>query len=167
MAEENKNKKSHGFLTFIIVILILGGTIFGIIKFISCINSDTTSTSHTTSSSYNSGSGSGGSNNSTPKPFSRSANNGDIIISSDLDLSAFGGKYIITPQTDINGLVISITYLDKNKKQLTQFTKNIGNVKKGVQVNFSISLFDLGLSVAWNTSYESIAVIGGTVSYFT
>ena len=99
--------------------------------------------------------------------FKRSANANDIVISSDLDLASLGGKYTINPKTDIDGLVVTINYLDSDKKILHSVVKSLGNVKEGVQINFSISLFDLGISVAWNTKYESIVVTGGTVSYFS
>lgn len=100
------------------------------------------------------------------KILSRSARNSDVIVVSDLDLSSFGAKYTITPQTDINQLVITITFLDSNKNALISIQKPLGNVKEGVQVNFSVSLFDLGLSVIWNIEYESWTITGGTVSYF-
>lgn len=88
------------------------------------------------------------------------------MINSDLDLSSFGGKYIVIPQIDIDNLQITVNYLDKNQNILTSKIENLGNVSKGIQVSFSISLFDLGLSVIWNIQHESIVVTGGTVSYF-
>lgn len=89
-----------------------------------------------------------------------------MLVACDLDLSSFGAKYTITPQTNINGLVITVSFLDSNRNILTSIKKSFGNVKESVQVSFSVYLFDLSLSVAWNTKYESWTITGGTVSYF-
>ena len=145
--ETSKKKRSNGFLKFIVILTILAGCIMGISKII-----DSQINPHN--------------QDGATQLFKRSANNNDIYVNSDLDLSNLGVKYIITPQVDIDGLKITIKFLDKNMKVLDSYVKSIGNVKKGVQVNFSISLLDLGISVAWNTKYESLGVTGGTVSYF-
>lgn len=158
MSDNDNQKKSHGFLIFLIVIIIVGACIFGIAKFIQCQQSKNIVDGNGTTQ---------GNSDGNTHLFKRSANNNDIIIDSDLDLANLGGKYTVMPQTDIENLQITINYLDKNKNILTSKVQNLGDVKQGVQVNFSISLFDLGLSVAWNTQYESIAVTGGTVSYFS
>lgn len=50
------------------------------------------------------------------KLLRRSANNNDISVESDLDLASFGGKYVILPQNDIDGLEVTINFLDENKK---------------------------------------------------
>lgn len=97
----------------------------------------------------------------------RSANINDVTIDSVLDLSSMGAKYNIYPKVDIEELEITISFMDKNKAVLTTVEKRLGNVKEGVQVSFTISLFDLGVSVAWNTAYETTTVTGGTVSNFT
>ena len=153
---EKTQKKSHGFLKFLIAVTIIGACIFGIVKFVQYQQTK-----------YEDGQGTTQGNHDGDKHlFQRSANSNDISVSSDLDLASFGGKYVITPLTNITGLEITINYLDENKKILNSVVKSLGNVKEGVQVSFSISLFDLGLSVAWNTKYESIVVTGGTVSYF-
>lgn len=157
MDETTQKKKSHWFLKFLIAVIIIGACVFGVVKFVQ----------YQQSKSIIDGSGTTqGNKDGNTHLFSRSANNNDILINSDLDLSSFGGKYTVTPQTDIQNLQITIYFLDKNKKTLTSKVENLGNVKQGTQVSFSISLFDLGLSVAWNTVYNSIAVTGGTVSYF-
>ncbi|MCH5172414.1 MAG: zinc ribbon domain-containing protein [Erysipelotrichales bacterium] len=145
--ETSKKKRSHGFLKFIAILTILVGCILGISKIIDSKKNP-----------YN--------QDGATQLFKRSANNNDIYVNSDLDLSNLGVKYIITPQVDIDGLKVTIEFLDKNMNALDSYVKSIGNVKKGVQVNFSISLLDLGISVAWNTKYESLGVTGGTVSYF-
>ncbi len=157
MSETDEKKKSHGFLKFLIAILIIGICVFGVVKFIQYLQSQSIVDGNGTTQSNTDG---------NTHLFSRSANNNDVKIDSDLDLANFGVKYIVMPQTDIRNLQITINFLDKNKNVLTSKVENIGNVKQGVQVSSSISLFDLGLSVAWNTEYNSIAVTGGTVSYF-
>ena len=111
------------------------------------------------------GSGAQGSAN-IPQLFYRDAKNSDIVMDNELDLSSFGAKYTIMPQVDIEGLTITIRFLDENRNVLKEFVKYLGNVKEGVQVSFSLSLFDLGISVAWNTKYENWSVSGGSVSYF-
>lgn len=156
MSEEGK-KNSHGFLKFIIALAIIGACLFGVIKFVQCQETKTVVDGNGTTQ---------GNNDGNTNLFSRSANNGDVVIDSDLDLMSLGGKYTVLPQTDIDNLEITVNYLDKNKNLLTSKTKYLGNVKKGVQVSFSFSITDLGVSVVWNTQYESIAVTGGTVSYF-
>ena len=149
-------KKSHGFLIFLIVAVILGVCIFGIVKFVQYQQTE-----------YDDGRGTiQGNHDGDRQLFKRSASSNDISVDSDLDLTSFGGKYTVLPQTDIDGLELTIHFLDSNRSVLQSVVKSLGNVKKGVQVSFSISLFDLGVSVAWNTKYESIVVTGGTVSYF-
>ena len=157
MSENTTEKKSHGFLKFIIAVLIIGACVFGIVKFIQYEQSQAVVDGNGTTQ---------GNTDGNTHLFKRSANNNDIVVDADLDLTSFGVKCVIMPQTDIEGLVVRVNFLDKNKNIIDSVTKNLGNVTKGVQVSFSISLFDLGLSVAWNTNYESVAVIGGTVSYF-
>lgn len=157
MSETDEKKKSHGFLKFLIAILIIGICVFGVVKFIQYLQSQSIVDGNGTTQ---------GNTDGNTHLFSRSANNNDVKIDSDLDLANFGVKYIVMPQTDISNLQITINFLDKNKNVLTSKVENIGNVKQGVQISSSISLFDLGLSVAWNTEYNSIAVTGGTVSYF-
>ena len=157
MSENSSEKKSHGFLKFIIVALIIGACVFGIVKFVQYQQSQQTVDGNGTTQ---------GNSDGNTHLFKRSANNNDITYDYELDLSSFGEKFTILPQTDIDNLVVTINFLDSNKKILTSISKSLGNVKQGIQVSFSISLMDLGLSVAWNTRYNSIAVTGGTVSYF-
>ena len=157
MDNTNEKKHSHGCLIAVIVLLILGACFFGIVKFVQYQNSKQPVDSNGTTQ---------GNTDGNTKLFRRSANNNDVTINDELDLLSLGGKYIIMPQTDIDGLEITVNFLDKNKKLLDSKVKSLGNVKEGVQVSFSISLFDMGLSVAWNTEYQSVVVTGGTVSYF-
>lgn len=103
----------------------------------------------------------------TPKLFTRDANSGDIVVDSELDFSSLGAKFVITPQRDIDGLKIEINFLDKNKETLYTKKKTLGNVTKGVQVSFSISLFDLDITTVFKTEYTSISVTAGTVSWFS
>lgn len=150
---DEQEKKSHGFLKFLIAVLIIGAVIFGIVKFVEYKTTVNSVTSE-------------GNSDGSKHLFSRSARNSDVEVDSDLDLSSFGAKYTIMPNTDIDDLQITVSFLDKNKNVLTSIERTLGDVREGVQVSFSVSLFDLSLSVAWNTKYESWTVTGGTVSYF-
>lgn len=114
-----------------------------------------------------SGTGSGSQDSANiPQLFYRDAKNSDIVMDNELDLSSFGAKYTITPQVDIDGLTLTIRFFDEKRNVLKEFDKYLGNVKEGTQVSFSLSLFDLGFSVAWNAKYENWSVSGGSVSYF-
>ena len=99
-------------------------------------------------------------------PFTRAANNNDITMEVNTDLASLGSKFTVSPQVDIKGLQVTVEFLDKNKNKLTETEKYLGNVQKGVQVSFTVSLSDLGLSVTWNAHYTNTRVSGGTVSYF-
>lgn len=153
MSQTNE-KKSHGFRNFLIVLLIIGLLIFGAVKLIEYKQTENPITAQ-------------GNSDGSTKLLCRSARISDIQVESELDLVAFGGKYIVTPKTDISGLEVTISFLDNNKKVLTSVKKSLGNVKEGIQTSFSISLFDLSFSVAINTKYDSLTVTGGTVSYFS
>ena len=150
---ETADKKSHGFLKFLIVLFIIGAIIFAFVK---CSEYKSTVNSNTSQ----------GNSDGTTHLLKRSARNSDISVESDLDLSSFGAKYTIMPETDIDDLEITVSFLDENKNVLTSFEKSPGDVKESVQVNFSISLFDMSLTVALKTKYETWTVTGGTVSYF-
>ncbi len=149
--QTSNEKKSHGCLiAFIVIIAIIAGLGFGIYKLIE-VNASKAM----------------GNTDGNTKLLSRSANNNDIICDSTLDLSSFGAKFIITPQTDIENLSVKVTLTDKNKKALYTTTKSLGNVKEGISVNFSLSIMDIGLSASLKGEYVSISVVGGTVSYFS
>ena len=150
-------KKGHPFLKFLIVFLIIFVCIFGIVKFVDYQKSK---------QQIDEGGTTQGNHSGDKQLFRRSANINDITYNLDLDLSSLGEKCTIMPNVDIDDLEITLNFLDKNKNLLDSIVKNLGNVKEGLQVNFSISLFDMGLSVAWNTKYTSMVVTGGTVSYF-
>lgn len=102
----------------------------------------------------------------SPQLFTREATNADIVVDGDLDLGNLGVKYILKPNVDIEGLTIKINLLDKNYNKIESFTKYIGNVQEGVQVNVSLSLTEMSLSAIFKVKYESIKVVGGRVSYF-
>lgn len=154
---DTQPKKKHPLLKGLIILLVIFVCVFGIVKFVEFQNSKR----------QIDGSGTTQGNHSGDKQLlRRSANNNDITYSLDMDLASLGEKCTITPNVDIDGLEITINFLDENKKLLDSTVKRLGNVKEGVQVSFSVSLFDIGLSVAWNAKYDSIIVTGGTVSYF-
>ncbi|MCD8372492.1 MAG: hypothetical protein LUD27_04230 [Clostridia bacterium] len=143
---DSGGKKSHGFLKFIVVVLVM----FAVVLIGAKLIDYGTSTTNTDGNS---------------KLLSRSARNSDVEISYELALSSLGVKFTVMPQVDISGLEITVNILDENKKNLSTIEKTIGNVKEGVQANFTVSLVDLGLSVALKTEYASWSVTGGTVSY--
>ncbi len=155
---DNQPKKRHPFLIFLIVFLIIFACVFGIVKFVDYQNSRQQIDGSGTTQGNHSG---------DAQLFRRSANINDITYNLDLDLLSFGEKCTITPHVDIDGLEITLNYLDKNKNLLDSIVKSLGNVKEGVQVSFSVSLIDISLSVALNTQYASLVVTGGTVSYFS
>lgn len=150
-------KKGHPILKFLIIFLIIFVCVFAVVKFVDYQNSK---------QQIDKGGTTQGNHSGDKQLFRRSANINDITYSLDLDLSSLGEKCTITPNVDIDGLEITLNFLDKNENLLDSIVKQLGNVKEGVQVSFSVSLFDMNLSVAWNTKYDSIAVTGGTVSYF-
>ena len=167
MSQQNNNqsgeeKTANGFLRVLSVLIILGVIVFIGVKFVQC-QAKTESTQQSELPQTSNQQCSNGNN----KLFSRSANNGDIIIDSDLDLSSFGMKCVVSPQRDITNLELTIEFLDSNENVLTTKVKSLGNVKKGAQVSFSISIVELGLSATWKTHYARVAVSGGTVSYFS
>lgn len=152
--QHNKSNNSRGLLKSIISILIIGVCILGVVKFVEYKTTVNRTTSY-------------GNTDGNLKLLSRSARNGDIKVNSDLDLSSLGAKYTIIPQTDISNLQVTISFLDENKKTINTQVKILGNVKKSNPLNFSISLFDLGIVNALKIKYETLTVTGGTVSYFS
>ena len=105
-------------------------------------------------------------NSSEAKLLSRSANNSDVLLNGETDLSNLGAKYIVTPQHDIDGLKLKIKVCDSKGNALKTYDKYLGNVARGVSVTFSISIADLGLVNSLKASYMRCSVVGGTVSYF-
>ena len=153
--ENNKNtteKKSHGCLVALLVLMVIGFLVFMGYRYIQSELID-----NATNSTNRDGSG---------KWFSRSATPSDITVNYELDLSSFGMKGIVLPNKDIENLELTIIFFDKNDSALKTVVKYIGNVKEGVQVSFSISIAEIGLSAAWNAEYTRVTVTGGTVSYF-
>ncbi len=101
-----------------------------------------------------------------PGNFGRKANRGDIAIESDIDFSKLGTQIIVTPQNDIYELSVKVDLLDSNKNTLYSVNKSLGDVKKGKDSKFTISLSDVGFSVSINTTYVRVDVIGGSICYF-
>ena len=153
-ATQQPEKKSSGCLiAFIVFVVILASLIFAGVKYVEYKK---------TQNPYTSESNSDG----NTRLLSRSANNGDITVDSSFDLSSLGNKIYIIPNVDISSLTVSITVYDKNKNVLTQKQQTLGNVTQGNQVSMTVSITDLGLIDTLNTSYFTISVVGGTVSYF-
>ncbi len=148
--KSNGNQLLHGCAVLFLVIIVIVAITVPLAR---CLKDDTGSTSSLHGSV-------------SDRPLRREANNGDITVDGELDFSSLGEKIIIFPQVDIDDLEITLKLYDDNNKLLTTRVKYFGNVKKGVSVEFSISIVDLGLSVSWNARKTSIEVTGGTVSYF-
>lgn len=147
-----QEKKSYGCLiaAILIVVFIVGITI-ALVKIV-----DINKTNDNSSSSGGSG----------VHLFYRDANNGDIVCDMNSDISNLGIKILITPQQDISNLSVLISLYDKNKNVLWSTTKQLGNVTTGNQINVSYSILEIGLSNSLKGNYISVAVVGGTVSYF-
>lgn len=157
---EKDNNESHGqltvFGTIFLIIVVSFLVVGGIIIIARCTQADTGTSSAGSSAS-----------NGYHIEVGRRANNNDILFDSAFDFSSLGVKYTITPQSDINMLVIELRYFDDDNNELSMQEKNLGNVKKGVQVSFSVSLLDISLSTAWNTRYVSCRVVDGRVPFFS
>lgn len=95
----------------------------------------------------------------------RSANVNDIVVNYEIDIPNLSCKYVIMPQVDINNLRLKIDLCDKDYNNIYTTERYIGNVVKGNQCSFSISLFEVGLN-AVNIEYTKWTVTGGTVSNF-
>lgn len=95
----------------------------------------------------------------------RSANINDIEITSEIDFFSFGGRYTVTPKYDIDDLEVTVKFYDKNNSCIKTIAKTLGNVKKDVKANFSISAAEV-LDILFSMNVESYTVTGGTVSIF-
>lgn len=103
--------------------------------------------------------------NNTPQLFTRDANNNDINFNVYKE-SILEIQYTIIPKVDIKNLQLTIKIKDENNNILNTQIKNIGNVIKGNQYFFTISLSELSLTGYFNADSFSISTTGGTVSYF-
>lgn len=148
-----EKKKGHPFLITLIVLALIGGSIFGVVKLVDYSRSR--STNH--NSEVN--------NDGNPVLMTRSATVNDISLSQDSEASITNLKdtYALIPKVDIKGLELKITYFKSNGTQIKSVTQSVGNVSKGSTYRFSISHT---LSEIWNISKYTYSVIGGTVSYF-
>ena len=97
--------------------------------------------------------------------MTRDANNNDVEIDAEMDLSSLGMKIIVHPNCDIEGLVIKIKQYDEYGDLLETFKKNLGNVKEGVEVTTSISLADFDFLDIFKLGKTKIEVYDGTVKY--
>lgn len=99
-----------------------------------------------------------------PQYLSREAKNSDIIIEKEIKITSLSCDLIISPQTNISNLKIKIVFYGKNDQIIFETTKNIGNVKEGIQVSKNIDLSQLGFNF-FEIDHFSCSVIEGTVSY--
>ena len=102
----------------------------------------------------------------SPQLFTRDANNGDIQVEAIMNYNNLGVDIIIHPNCDIENLVIKIKQYDKEGNIIETFTKNLGNVKEGVEVTTSISLTDFDFSDIFKLGKTGIEVYNGRVKYF-
>ena len=95
--------------------------------------------------------------------ITRDANNGDIEIDSKMNLNNLGVDIIIHPNCDIENLSIKIIQYDDDGKIVKTITKNLGNVKEGVELSTSLSLTDFSITEIWSLGATEIKVVGGKV----
>lgn len=94
----------------------------------------------------------------TPKLFSRNANIGDLT----LNLYKEGLLEI-----QYSFIPITINIKDAENTVLNTQIKNLGNVIEGSQYFFTVKLTELSLSGFFDANNLTMAVTGGTVSYFS
>lgn len=148
--KSNGNELLHGCAVLFLVLIVIGAITIPLAR---CIQEKTNLSGSLHESVSN-------------RPLRRNANNNDITADGALDFSSLGEKITIIPQVDIDDLEITLEFYDKDYKPLTTKVKYFGNVKKGVSVEFSVSIVELGLSVSLKAVYTSVEVTRGTVSYF-
>ncbi len=147
--QQTETAKPTNWWKVIAIILIIAIVIFSVVKLAECAatnNQNSDGTTHLTR---------------------RSAKNSDISFDTDTDWSSLGTKIIITPKVDIDDLKITVNIKNSNKITIYTTEKYIGDVKKSVQANCSVTLSELGWSNSLNAEYVAVSVTGGTVSYFT
>ena len=95
--------------------------------------------------------------------MSRSAKSSDISVKTS---EAFSLSYdiIVTPNTNISGLVITIDFYGDDKKLVATKSRTMGNVEKNKSYTLSFSLSEFSLSSLTKISYYKYNVTGGTVN---
>ena len=148
-----EKKKGHPILTTLIVLALIGGSIFGVVKLVDYSRSKSTNYNREVN------------NDGNPVLMTRSATVSDISLSQDTvaTITNLKDTYAIIPKVDIKGLELKITYFKSDETQIKSVTQSVGNVSKGGTYRFSISHT---LSEIWNMSKYTYSVIGGSVSYF-
>ena len=141
-----QTKSNHGFIKFLVAILIIGAIIIGAVKLIDCAKNPDNS-------------------DGAIKPFSRSANNNDFQLEQSMEASILNLKdsYIIIPYCDISNLQITFTYYDSSGNILINKTKDVGSVIENSSYTITV---EHTLSEFFSISKYSYSVTGGTVSYF-
>ncbi len=102
----------------------------------------------------------------TPKLFSRNANIGDLTLNLYKE-GLLEIQYSFIPKKDIKNLQITINIKDDESTVLNTQIKNLGNVIEGNQYFFTVKLTELSLSGFFDANNLTMAVTGGTVSYFS
>ncbi|MDE7108099.1 MAG: hypothetical protein K2O39_07240, partial [Clostridiales bacterium] len=90
----------------------------------------------------------------------KDATNDDVTINEGQD-NLLSYTFTFIPNNDIDNLEFEITFYDNNRKQLSDITKKVGNVKKGKQYSVTINLTELSLKQIFS-DYVSVRVSGGT-----
>lgn len=140
-------KSGHGFLKFLVAIILIGSLIFGAIKIVDCASNPDNK-------------------DGASKLTSRSARYSDVTITQS-DEFTLTNKYKLVPHTDIDNLEITIHFSDSSQKLVKTKTKYIGNVVKNGEYTFSFSYSDFSIQEIWKIEYWRYEVTGGTVQYFS
>lgn len=83
-----------------------------------------------------------------------------------MNFSSLGQDFVFTSNTDIKNLILKFSFYDSSRSLITSKTKTIGNTTKGTQYSVSFSITDFSFLDNFKINSVSIAVTGGTVSYF-
>lgn len=86
------------------------------------------------------------------------ANKNDIVITPS-DISSTGVIFTVIPQSDIDDLEITISFLDKNNKTINRITRELGDVKRKEQYKIIIPSIEL-LNQSWNANNINVEVSG-------
>lgn len=145
-------KQSSGIGTFFVISLVI---ILLVVCAIICVQYVQTNNSNSKSTTRNSQS-------SENKIFSRNAKNSDIYVDAEYSFPV-SINLIVRPYTDIDGLELTIKYIDKSGETIKTQQKTIGNVKEGQEYRIQINLTDFSLSQIWNIDNCLFTVSNGTV----
>lgn len=144
------NQPRHGCLTFFLVIAIIVGVIFGIIKIIDIY-------------SNRDGEGNVANKDGNPILLERAARYSDISVteSTEASLSNLKDTYIVVPRYNIKNLQITFSFYNDSGEKIKQITKDLGNVVANSQYTITVGHT---LSELSNITKYGYSVTGGSVS---